>query len=134
MKVFVYGTLRKGMYNYEIYLKNKGKFLQNAYVEAALYTLKDRRYPAIVEGNYKVLGELYEVDKNTLETLDALEDYIPGRFDNEYDKIVTKIFDEKGNMIAHLPVYWYNIKIQNQRLLLEHRIEDGDYVKYLSEK
>ena len=134
MKVFVYGTLRKGMYNYDLYLKDKGKFVQNAYIEAALYTLKDRRYPAIVEGDSKVYGELYEVDEKTLATLDSLEDYVPGRFDNEYDKVLTEIFDETGEVIDQLPVYWYNIKPQHQRLLLEKYIQEGDYVKYLESK
>ena len=134
MKLFVYGSLRKGRYNYDIYLKNNSKFLQEAYVRGILYSLKGKEYPAIVEGNSLILGELFEVDQETFDRMDEMEGYVPGRFENEYDKIVTEILDKEGNVIDHLPVYWYNVKLASQKALLDEVIESGDYVKYKQSK
>ena len=134
MKLFVYGSLRQGRYNYDIYLKNNSKFLQEAYVRGILYSLKGKEYPAIVEGNSLILGELFEVDQETFDRMDEMEGYVPGRFENEYDKIVTEILDKEGNVIDHLPVYWYNVKLASQKALLDEVIESGDYVKYKQSK
>lgn len=134
MKLFVYGTLRKGRYNYDIYLKDNSKFLQEAYVKGTLYSLKGKVYPAIVEGDDMILGELFDVDQETFDRMDAMEGYVPGRFENEYDKVDTDILDEKGNVIDHLPVYWYNIKLDSQKALLDEIISSGDYVAYMLEK
>ena len=131
MKLFVYGTLRKGRYNYDIYLKDNSKFLQYAYIKGTLYSLKGKVYPAIVEGDSMVLGEIFEVDQETFDRMDAMEGYVPGRFDNEYDKIETDILDENGQVIDCLPVYWYNIKPEAQKNLLDQVIESGDYVTYM---
>ena len=131
MRLFVYGTLRKGRYNYDIYLKDNSKFLQNAYIKGTLYSLKGKVYPAIVEGDSMVLGEIFEVDQETFNRMDAMEGYVPGRFDNEYDKIETDILDENGQVIDRLPVYWYNIKPEAQKNLLDQVIESGDYVAYM---
>ena len=39
MKLFVYGSLRMGLYNYELYLKGKSQFLGYGYVIGELYSL-----------------------------------------------------------------------------------------------
>ena len=63
MKLFVYGSLRMGLYNYELYLKGKSRFLGYGYVIGELYSLKERSYPALLPGNSRILGEIYEVDE-----------------------------------------------------------------------
>lgn len=133
MKLFVYGTLRKGRYNYDIYLKDNSTFLQEAYIKGTLYTLKGKVYPAIVEGDSMVLGEIFEVDQETFNRMDEMEGYVPGRFDNEYDKVETDILDAQGNVIDCLPVYWYNLKPENQKALLDQVIESSDYVAYMQD-
>ena len=50
MKLFVYGSLRMGLYNYELYLKGKSHFLGYGYVIGELYSLKERSYPALLPG------------------------------------------------------------------------------------
>ena len=47
-QIFVYGSLRKGMYNYERYVKGKSHFVGNGYVKGCLYALKDAAYPALL--------------------------------------------------------------------------------------
>ncbi|KAF1323403.1 hypothetical protein FI667_g10536, partial [Globisporangium splendens] len=82
--VYVYGTLKQGFYNYDVYLKPAVAFgkaelvgaAQTANPEFHLVLKKDRfvpcMYRAPVDG-YKVPGEVYRVDKDALEALDILE-------------------------------------------------------------
>lgn len=107
MKLFVYGSLRMGLYNYELYLKGKSRFLGYGYVIGELYSLKERSYPALLPGNSRILGEIYEVDEAAARAVDALEEYVHGSSENEYEKINTQILDEQGTQLDILPVYWY---------------------------
>lgn len=73
-KIFVYGTLRLGMYNYDQYLKDKNSFRQFAYVKGKLMTLKGKNYPALLlEGSGMVRGEIHEVDSKFIGVLDDLK-------------------------------------------------------------
>ncbi len=75
-KIFVYGTLRKGMYNHVLYLKNKNSFIGTSFVKGKLMILKNKSYPALLlEGNDLILGEIYEVDNSIVNQLDELESY-----------------------------------------------------------
>lgn len=70
--VFVYGTLMKNCYNHERYLKGE-KYLGQAVLHGyALYNLGS--YPGVIpDEKEKVLGELYEIDRQILKQLDILE-------------------------------------------------------------
>lgn len=84
--VFVYGTLKTGYHNYNVYLKpsidlGKAAFVGTARTSTTEFVMvlkKDRfvpclfRAPAGVEG-YAVPGEVYRVDADALEALDLLE-------------------------------------------------------------
>ena len=69
--VFVYGTLRKGFGNH--YLLRDSKFIG--------YGITKEKYSLYVDGipyvvkipNTQIKGEVYEVDKHTLDELDELE-------------------------------------------------------------
>lgn len=136
VKIFVYGTLRKGMYNYDLYLKDNSNFCSYGYVKGKLMTLKDKYYPAfLLDGNDFVLGEIYEVDDEFVSSLDDLESYYgEGNINNEYDKVVCDIYDENRNVVDHIPVYIYNNRNLNNSALLDKVIESGDFVKYVNEK
>ena len=71
--IFVYGTLMKGNSNYENFLSD-AKFIGEFIAEDfALYDLGS--YPGIIHSeNDKVIGEIYNIDSNTLGKLDILED------------------------------------------------------------
>lgn len=73
MRVFVYGTLKRGKTNHR--LLEKSKFIGEAYTVDCfnMYTVG---FPVLMKtatGGHSVLGEVYEIDDNTLEHLDALE-------------------------------------------------------------
>lgn len=72
MRVFVYGTLMTNCYNHERYFKGQ-KYLGQAVLHGyALYNLGS--YPGIIpDEKEKVLGELYEIDRQILKQLDILE-------------------------------------------------------------
>lgn len=131
-KIFVYGTLRKGMYNYDLYLKDKDSFTGYGYVKGTLMTLKGKDYPALLlTGDRLILGEIHEVESNFIKSLDKLENYFgENNPDNEYNKIVCDIYDAHQNIIAQMPVYVFNTSNMDRIQLLGEVIEFGDFVKY----
>jgi gamma-glutamylcyclotransferase (GGCT)/AIG2-like uncharacterized protein YtfP len=70
--IFVYGTLMKGMRNH-VYLE-KATFLQEAQTAPEYELLYNGSIPAARAGSEPVKGELYEVDDETLNSLDVLEE------------------------------------------------------------
>ena len=135
-KIFVYGTLRTGMYNYDKYLD--GKIIQSelAYVKGSLHQIKGVVYPALVDGMHMIAGEIMELNNEDLvKELDALEGFVgEGNINNEYDKITTDIYDDVGNVIDQLPVYFYNIRNSKQLNQLGSEITCCDYVKFIYQK
>lgn len=131
-KIFVYGTLRKGMYNYDFYLKDKDSFRKYGYVRGKLMTLKGKKYPALLlEGNALVLGEIHEVDSEFIDVLDGLESYFgESNPDNEYNKVICGIYDIDGKVIDQIPVYVYNISNVENAGLLDKVIECSDFLEY----
>lgn len=69
--VFVYGTLLRGMQR-STALRG-ARFLGLGEVNGVLLNLT--HYPGLMAGNGRVSGELYEVDNDTLKTLDRIEGY-----------------------------------------------------------
>ncbi len=103
-KIFVYGTLMKGMSNYDYYL-SKTNFLGNAEINGyIMYDLDS--YPGIIEGNGKIKGEVYEVDDNTLQKIDTLEN--EGNF---YKKRLVP------SSLGDVYVYIYNYPIKNKNII-----------------
>jgi len=124
MKIFVYGTLLKGLAN-ESPLTNS-KYLGPAMFNASLFDLGD--FPGFTEGNGTVVGELYEVNDKLIEVLDLIEGY------NEYNVekslfirkeiIVCKFLD--GNDVKAF-CYFNNSTMEGDE------ISHGDYRRYILE-
>jgi gamma-glutamylcyclotransferase (GGCT)/AIG2-like uncharacterized protein YtfP len=96
MKLFVYGTLKKGFCNHHVL--GNAKFI-GAYTTQPRYTMYDMgAYPAIrLDGKTSIVGEVYEI--NDLELVDSLEGY-PVLYDR------TEIETDFG--VAW--VYYFNIR------------------------
>lgn len=134
-QIFVYGTLLKGMYNYEIYCSAEHSYRRKAYVDGLLYSLKERRYPALLEGEEKIAGEIHEVSEETARKIDELESYFgEGHSENEYDKKTVTAYAEDGSVIGEVPVYFYNVRNERQKALLDQRITCNDYRKYMEQQ
>ena len=132
-KIFVYGTLRTGMYNYDKYLK--GKIIQSelAYVKGSLHEIHGVSYPALIVGEDMIAGEIMELaQEHIMDELDELEGWIKeGDPQNEYHKIIVDIYDDLGSKIQRLPVYFFNLDNPKHTGLLGERIACKDYVKYI---
>ncbi len=89
MKVFVYGTLRTGEENAYL-LDDAVRLREQAYVEGTLYDTGSG-YPAAVEGDAKIFGEVYEVGHKQLKMLDYLEGYVEGRQNNLFERKICSI-------------------------------------------
>lgn len=110
-KLWVYGSLLSGFFNYKRVLDGQVLTCTPAKVQGTLFHQTKKGYPALVEGKGWVYGELLEVKNFTelLPQIDALENYKGIGLENEYDRIKSQVFvNEQG---AWLPqqayVYWY---------------------------
>lgn len=132
-KIFVYGSLRKGMYNYDLYLKKYHTYVQEAYVKGTLYSLKDAIYPALIEGDKMILGEIHEVPYHVLSAVDIMEGYNgTNNSSNEYNRDICPIYNRHGKIIAHLPVYTFNLSNPTNVQRLDKEITCLDYVNYIT--
>lgn len=117
--VSVYGSLRKKQSNYEYYLsssKYKGTFSTEP--EYTLHSLS--YYPGLkLNGNTSVVMEVFEVDEETLTTLNRLEGYRPGKTSTFYDRI--EINTPWGKAFTYI----YVNELSKQSI-----VESGDWVKY----
>jgi gamma-glutamylcyclotransferase (GGCT)/AIG2-like uncharacterized protein YtfP len=74
VKLFVYGTLLRGEANHA--LLTGSRFLGEARTEPVFELVSFGEYPAMVRGGSTVvLGEVYEVDAETLAQVDELEEH-----------------------------------------------------------
>lgn len=133
VKIFVYGTLRKGIYNYDRYLKGKDTYRYDGYIKGSLKTIKEKIYPAYLpEGSNLIIGEIHEVDEKTAESLDELECYFgKNNPDNEYNKELLDIYNQNGEKITQAYVYVFNMTNPINKTLIGDEIECHDYVEHL---
>jgi gamma-glutamylcyclotransferase (GGCT)/AIG2-like uncharacterized protein YtfP len=69
--IAVYGSLKRGKYNHDFYLKDAKK-LGEIDVIGTMYLVSS--YPALVDdGENEYVAEVYEVDDETFESLDRME-------------------------------------------------------------
>lgn len=137
IRVFVYGTLRQGMYNYETYYKGHVVHRQMGYVKGELYTIKDKVYPALIPGSDWILGEIMDMDETfSLTAVDEMEGfYGEGNILNEYDKVICDIYDiDKKTILDRIPVYMYNQENPSHNHKIDKKIISGDYVTYIANK
>lgn len=133
-KIFVYGTLLKGCRNYRKYLEDHVGQIQSAYVRGTLYSIKNKDYPALLEGNDFIAGEIMEIDDSLCDVLDRLEGFrCNGDLMNEYNKKTVWIYDLDFQPIIQLPVYFYNIQHPEQIHSLHEEIKSGSYRTWLNE-
>lgn len=116
MKIFVYGTLRRGSYNH--YLLEDSPFIGNGRTVNGFTMVNMGGFPGVISGgDTSIVGELYEVNKETLAQLDRLEGH-----PDWYTRTPITITDEAGKEHAAelylLPAFY----LKNQH------IETGDWM------
>lgn len=111
--VYVYGTLKQGFYNYDVYLgpavalgkAERVGAAQTADTDFHLVLKKDRFVPCMYrappgDSGYRVPGEVYRVDADALEALDLLEAVAEKYYERE--QIAVELLDGErvGETIA----------------------------------
>lgn len=128
-KVFVYGSLRSGMFNYDKFLKGKVKSVENGTIFGELFNMENKGYPAVIYGTEEVSGELMELkdsDKILVE-LDELENFKKLDNNSEYLREVIEVFLEDGTR-EKAYFYKYNPKsILNKNDELR-KVNSGDWL------
>lgn len=142
LPLFTYGSLMEGIYNYNLYLDGKitDKPLK-ARVKGKLFQLTEKTYPALIEGNDYVYGEIFYLKdfKKDLLAVDEMENFNPGHPEkDEYHRqvLTVEVFNEKTQSYEDTLdayVYWY--AKENDPTFEEHSlyIPDGNWRRYYEE-
>lgn len=131
--VFVYGSLREGLYNYDRILKGKVTDIDQATIEG--FDMLDMgSYPGIINGKGLIVGEVMNINPamylQTLKILDSLEGYDPRQKGKSlYLREIKKVKLADGKEIDAY-VYIYNIK----RGIDYPVVESGDWVSFGQKK
>lgn len=130
-KVFVYGTLMKNFRNYKRYLEGRISRITPGKTYGLLYHLPEG-YPALLEGNEIVEGEIIEpVDKKLLKALDRLEDYVEGRSSNLYERKIREILTEDGEKVTCWIYIYTDERYAKENGIL---IPDGNWRKFMENR
>jgi gamma-glutamylcyclotransferase (GGCT)/AIG2-like uncharacterized protein YtfP len=108
-RLFVYGSLMEGFFNYEKVLAGRVLSRRRAFVRGKLFHQSAKGYPALVSGASPAAGEFLELDDfdRLLAVCDGVENFFgPGRRENEYERRLTPVELENGET-ASAWVYWY---------------------------
>jgi len=125
MKVFVYGTLLKGMERASTLINSI--YLGPAIIKGEIFDLGN--YPGIKKGDNTVIGELYEVDNKTIELLDYIEGYNKHEKSSSlYIREETEVYKFSDGQPCKGFTYFYNNQING------NKISHGDYRRYLLEQ
>ncbi|CAE6723165.1 gamma-glutamylcyclotransferase [Candidatus Nitrotoga fabula] len=125
MKIFVYGTLLRGMLRAPVL--NDSEFLGSGFIQGSFYDLGE--YPGVCEGKDPIYGEIYQVDQNTLKTLDQIEGYNPAaERQSLYVRKNVFVTPFDGGTPIEAITYFYNGDITGCNL-----IACGDYRRYIME-
>lgn len=92
INVFVYGSLKQGFHNHGWMEEIGAKYLGKCSTEKIfdMISMYDS-YPGLINGEYGIIGELYEIDSMDIYHLDRLECY-----PNYYDREIIHVKLDKG--------------------------------------
>ncbi|SHH89394.1 Uncharacterized conserved protein YtfP, gamma-glutamylcyclotransferase (GGCT)/AIG2-like family [Caloranaerobacter azorensis DSM 13643] len=132
--LFVYGSLMEGFFNYDSYLKGKILERKIARTRGKLYHLVDKGYPAMIDGEDYVYGELILIKDfyKVLKQLDRLENFFGNNNNNnEYNRVVKNVEVLDDNTIRKAYVYMYNCKDIKRLIDKNIYIPYGNWKKYI---
>ena len=112
--VFVYGTLLQGYGNHR--LMPGARFLGHGMTKGVMYNLGN--FPAVVQADGSVYGEVYAVDDSILETLDHLEGH-----PQWYYRELVDIKTDDGNILQAW-IYF----MPEEKLHSDETVPSGDWI------
>ncbi|MEG0843159.1 MAG: gamma-glutamylcyclotransferase family protein [Romboutsia sp.] len=132
-KIFVYGSLRSDMFNYEKLLLGKVSKVEKGTIMGKLFHIENKDYPAVIPGEDIIAGELMSLKNfdKSLDELDELENYtIDNNINCEYLRKIVSVKLEDGS-IENAYYYEYNPKsnenVDDNLIPVEH----GDWKEYI---
>lgn len=135
-KIFVYGSLREGSFNYKKVLE--GNVLNKVYGKATgnLFHLENKGYPALIEGNKQIIGEIITLkNKNILKEIDLLENYNAFKYkESEYIRKPIKVVNLNTKKIEILDAYVYNVNNKSNFRDVLKIVPSGDWLEYIEGK
>jgi len=129
LPVFVYGSLRKGFWNYEALLQGNTVKEVRAEIVGNLHEAYAGGFPALLEGSHLVKGELMYLDgfkyDILMRRLDRLEGYKEYDLENSmYIRECRTVWDSVNDKEVKAWVYIWNRKIVGKL------IESGCYAEH----
>lgn len=133
IKIFVYGSLREGFFNYDRYLK--GNVIENKSAKInnfILYHMPYKGYPAVIDGNGEVYGEVMTLSNyhEVMKSVDEMEGFISkGNPNNEYNKELVEVLYEDGiKELCYSYIYNKELDINfNEEAIF---IDNGNWKEY----
>jgi gamma-glutamylcyclotransferase (GGCT)/AIG2-like uncharacterized protein YtfP len=131
--LFVYGSLMEGFFNYK-YVKDKIICRKYAKTMGKLFHQADKGYPAMIDGDDFVYGELLKLDDwdDVIKIVDRTENYFgKGNPENEYNRILVNVetLDDKKNYKAF--AYKYNLKDSKEFFEKNIYIKSGSWREFM---
>ena len=137
IKLFVYGSLREGFFNYDKYLKDNVISNRIAKIKnVVLYHMPYKGYPAVINGCYEVVGEVIELSNydEVITAVDKMEGILgEGNPNNEYNKILVEVEFEDGTK-ENCYSYFYNKSIDKKFNIEAEFVKSGDWKQYMLKK
>lgn len=137
MRLFVYGSLMEGFFNYKNSLEGKVISRTPARVRGLLCHQSVKGYPALLPGEGLVRGECLELEgfETLIVLCDRMEHYCgPGCPGNEYERRISAVELEGSGEETAAWVYWYARddlgKPENPAVPLP----GGDWAEYMRNK
>jgi len=135
-KLFVYGSLRKGSFNYKkileghIFDRAMGRTIGN------LFHLENKGYPALVQGDSEVAGEIITLkSKGLLKKIDAVENYDSVDYGAcEYLRKPIKVMNHDTGTIEIVDAYVYNMNNKENHKDLLKIVPSGNWLEYIEGK
>jgi gamma-glutamylcyclotransferase (GGCT)/AIG2-like uncharacterized protein YtfP len=132
-RLFVYGSLMEGFFNYEKVFLGKVMSRTPARVRGILYHQVRKGYPAMIPGEGWVMGEFLELEDfpRLLAASDDIENYFAGAGNSEYERRVSplELLPEGRPAFAH--VYWYARNDLGSAANPAEIIPSGDWRDYM---
>jgi len=132
LKVFVYGSLRTGFFNYDKYLKGHVIKSEPAKVSGTLYHMPNKGYPALLKGTDEVYGEVMTIDNYdvVMEAVDKMEGYLGvDNKENEYNRLALDVHLLDTDKVEKCYVYMYNLEDSKEFIENREYIPHGDWTK-----
>lgn len=125
--MFIYGSLRKGMYNHYLLEEAKAQLVATVRTNPSYQLVSLGSYPFMRKGSDTIVGEIYEVDENNLVIKRIADMEIRSGYKLE------EIHLEAGAGVTG-PVYGWTRELEpGQRLASwEIPVKSGDWVKHMT--